>query len=354
MEGFHFWRDSGIIKEKAKGRPEPGVKYRHSQKRGLKIVARKKGKLEFRYYEIPHGEPLLALLGEAWVRPYGYDKNDKPIMDQHFHNLLEIGFCHEGRGELVFEDTVYPYREGTITVVPKNYPHTTNGVRSVVNRWEYLFIDMEKVLPELFPGRKRQAEPLLERINKQAICTTVSQQPELAGLVRSILREMTQRKEMYAEAVYGLMRAMFVEIGRCSVQGEEQPEPERPKKPEQIQISRALEYVGDYYAKPLKISDLAGACHMSETHFRRVFVRCMGMHPIDYINMVRVKMACERLRKTNEPIADVALKCGFTSLATFNRNFKKITGTVPNEWKKQPEAYERRLQQKNIEVYNGW
>lgn len=32
---------------------------------------KKKKQIQFRYYEIPQGEPCLALLGEAWVRRYG-------------------------------------------------------------------------------------------------------------------------------------------------------------------------------------------------------------------------------------------------------------------------------------------
>ncbi len=317
-------------------------------------MSRKKGKLEFRYYEIPHGEPLLALLGDAWIRPYGYDENDRPITDLHFHNLLEIGYCYEGRGELIFEDKVYPYGAGALTVIPKNFPHTTNGVRQVTNRWEYLFVDMEKMVQQLFMDRRHQAEQILERINRQAICTTVSEQPEMAALIRGVLREMTFHREMYSDAVHGLMKTLFVEIARYTAGVSGAEEAPGHKKTEQVQISRALEYVGDYYDRPLRISDLADACHMSETHFRRLFVRCVGMHPVEYINYVRVKMACERLRKTNEPIADVAVKCGFSSLATFNRNFRRITGISPSEWKKQPEAYERRLQKKKIEIYDGW
>lgn len=319
-------------------------------------MPRKKGKVEFRYYEVPHGEPLLALLGDAWIRPYGYDEHDRPITDLHFHNLLEIGYCYEGKGELIFEDTVYPYEAGVITVIPKNYPHTTNGVRQVTNRWEYLFVDAEKMVQQLFEGQRRQADLILERLGRQAICATDARQPQMASLIRSILGEMTHHREMYAEAVYGLMKALFIEISRYAADHSEKREGDlfRQKKPELVQIARALEYVGDCYDRPLRISDLAGACHMSETHFRRLFVQCMGMHPVDYINQVRVKMACERLRKTNEPISDVAVKCGFPSLATFNRNFRKITGAAPNEWKKQPEAYEWRLQEKVIEMHEGW
>ena len=323
-------------------------------------MARKKDKVEFRYYEVPQGEPLLALLGEAWIRPYGYDENDKPIDCLHFHNLLEIGYCYEGTGEIVLEDTSYTYGPGTFTVIPKNYPHTTNAVREKLSRWEYLFIDAEKTLQTLYPDGRRYGERFLECMNRLAFCTTKTEQPVLAAMILAILKEMTLRREMYDEAVRGLLRPLFVEISRFDMERSQEKEKreraqqEETKRPEQSQISRALEYVGDYYDRPLKVSDLAGACHMSETHFRRLFVRSMNMHPVDYINQVRIKMACERLKKNNEPIAEVAQKCGFTSLATFNRNFRNFMGVAPNEWRKQPEAYERRLQQKQIAVFDGW
>ena len=52
---------------------------------------RKKPKMEFRYYQMPAGSPILALLGQKWVQNYG---NDVDYL--HFHNYLEIGFCYEG------------------------------------------------------------------------------------------------------------------------------------------------------------------------------------------------------------------------------------------------------------------
>ena len=82
-------------------------------------MARKKGNVEFRYYEIPHGEPVLALYGDAWIRTYGYDEKDQPILDLHFHNLLEVGLCIYGDGEIILEETAFPYQAGTLTVIPK-------------------------------------------------------------------------------------------------------------------------------------------------------------------------------------------------------------------------------------------
>ena len=60
---------------------------------------KKKQAAEFRFYELPQDEPVLALMGSKWIQVYGEN-----IDNQHFHNLLEIGYCHYGDGDLVLED----------------------------------------------------------------------------------------------------------------------------------------------------------------------------------------------------------------------------------------------------------
>ena len=179
-------------------------------------MARKKGNVEFRYYEIPHGEPVLALYGDAWIRTYGYDEKDKPILDLHFHNLLEIGLCIYGDGEIILEETAFPYQAGTLTVIPKNYPHTTNAANHQPNKWEYLFLDIDKLLAEFYPDNRWLSERLAYRIRKCACCTTVQEHPTLALLVRQILKEMQVREEFYRETTMGLLRALVVEMARLN------------------------------------------------------------------------------------------------------------------------------------------
>ena len=65
---------------------------------------KKKQPAEFRFYEIPMDEPVLALMGSKWIQVYGEN-----IDNQHFHNLLEIGFCHYGDGDLIIEDDRYRF-----------------------------------------------------------------------------------------------------------------------------------------------------------------------------------------------------------------------------------------------------
>ena len=115
-----------------------------------------------------------------------------------------------------------------------------------------------------------------------------------------------------------------------------------------------MDYISDHYMEPIREEQLAKYSHLSETHFRRVFTEYMHMGPLEYINTVRIRTACEHLKKTEEPVADIAHKCGFTTNSTFNRNFKQMMGVTPVEWRKRPENYEQRLLNYEIHTEKGW
>ena len=116
---------------------------------------RKKPKIEFRYYQMSEGSPILALLGQKWVQTYGSGVNYL-----HFHNYLEIGYCYGGQGHMILgEDKVF-FNGGEFTVIPPNYAHTTNSDVGTVSKWEYLFIDVEgfmkKILDSPVKAEKRR------------------------------------------------------------------------------------------------------------------------------------------------------------------------------------------------------
>ena len=78
------------------------------------------------------------------------------------------------------------------------------------------------------------------------------------------------------------------------------------------------------------------------------------MSPMDYVNMVRIQKACDLMKKTNDSMDIVAVKCGFATTSTFNRNFKKFLSTSPYQWKINPANYERKLLNFNISALKGW
>ena len=119
-------------------------------------------------------------------------------------------------------------------------------------------------------------------------------------------------------------------------------------------ISDTLDYIADHYRENIKVSQLSANCHLSESHFRRLFSKCMHMSPVEYMNLVRIRTACEYLKKTDRAVADIATECGFTTDSTFNRNFRSLMGISPAEWRKKGENYEQQLLKFDIRTEEGW
>lgn len=312
----------------------------------MKSGGRRKKEIQFRYYEIPQDEPCLALLGEAWVRPYG-----DGVDCLHFHNYMEIGFCYGGDGEMLLEEESIPYKAEMFTIIPKNYPHNTNSTGFALSRWEYLFIDVEAFLHEIYRENQIFAEDLIAIINHRAWTAEVAKYPETAGLIRNIMEEMRYKREFYVESTRGMILALLMNVARMNHKGAKKV---RRQSRGVSQMTVALHYIGKHYAEDLTIGDLAQVSHMSETHFRRVFQKTMNMTPSDYVNLVRIQTACEHMKKSTDSMELVAEKCGFQSVSTFNRNFKKVLGITPYQWKIHPENYEGKLLNFKISAYKGW
>ena len=54
------------------------------------------------------------------------------------------------REKCILEKKSVPYRADTVVVIPRNYPHRTQGIRGQIQKWEYLYVDSEKFLKEQF------------------------------------------------------------------------------------------------------------------------------------------------------------------------------------------------------------
>lgn len=306
---------------------------------------KQKAKMEYRYYDMPVNHPVLALLGDKWKQNYGRD-----IDYLHYHNLFEIGYCYEGDGILTLQDQDLDYKGNMFTLIPKDYPHTTNSKGDNICNWEWLFFDAEKIICEAFKDNLPLMERLLVRINKNAHLIKVEDEPQMASLIQLLIETMRKRADLYLEEAQGLVLALFMEIARYN-KGQEEDKKNAP--PDNI-ITPALLYIRENYNKQIKIQELAAVCHISETHFRRIFVENMNVTPVEYINYVRINAACDLLKRTNDSVSSIALRTGFVSLATFNRNFQKIIGISPQKWRNNGEHFVRKILEYDVKIQEGW
>jgi transcriptional regulator GlxA family with amidase domain len=76
---------------------------------------------------------------------------------------------------------------------------------------------------------------------------------------------------------------------------------------------------------------LAEVSAVSPAYFAREFKQAFGLPPHRYLLTRRIERASALLRDTDLPITEIALQTGWTSLGTFGRIFRDITGASPGE-----------------------
>lgn len=307
----------------------------------------KKQDVQYRYYKTPPDSPVLALLGDGWIRPYGTDEN----AGLHFHNLLEIGYCYAGTGNMIYGNDIIPYNPSDISVIPPNYLHNTITAPNTVSQWEYLFVDTESFLTCVYTKEVQMSKILLSRVHNSFLHVRHETYKELGDLILAIANLYRDKCEMYLESVRGLLIALLIQIAR------QHPTPLGKNELSQqgaLVIHRALEFVGDRYYEKISVSNMAEACHISETHLRRLFDQYMHVSPLAYVNLVRVEAAHKLLSTTNESIRNIAIQCGFPTLSTFNRNFLEAMGVTPMQWRKNTAHHHRQANKQTAVRYDGW
>lgn len=77
------------------------------------------------------------------------------------------------------------------------------------------------------------------------------------------------------------------------------------------------------------IHRLAQVSAVSVAYFAREFKKAFGLPPHRYLLTRRIERAMSLLRDTDLPVTEIALQTGWTSLGTFGRIFRDITGASP-------------------------
>ena len=92
------------------------------------------------------------------------------------------------------------------------------------------------------------------------------------------------------------------------------------------------------------VQRLAQASAVSVAYFAREFKKAFGLPPHRYLLTRRIERATALLRSTELPVTEIALQTGWTSLGTFGRIFRDITGASPGELRARERALAPALQ----------
>jgi len=99
-------------------------------------------------------------------------------------------------------------------------------------------------------------------------------------------------------------------------------------------ISRALGLLQAEPAKPWTVERLARAVGLSRAAFARRFAAASGRSPRRFLTELRLALAASLLTSTDDSLAQLAERIGYTSEFAFSRAFKRRHGVAPGTFRR--------------------
>jgi AraC-like DNA-binding protein len=236
---------------------------------------------------------------------------DHHVRREHFpgHELI---YCVSGSGYVRIEGVTHRVNPGELAWINCHHPHEHGAVRA--DPWEVLWIRVEGPrLEQMCTMLSAASDPVFPLADPSATFQ------EIFGLIASGVPESAP----LLHAAVARLLALICCARQRSETAAEVPAP----------LRKAVERMKLFYFETHTIEELAALAGMSPSHFSRVFKAAFGTSPIDWLRRERISQAKRRLGDTADPIQWIAQAVGYRDRFFFSKDFKKLTGFTPTEFR---------------------
>lgn len=149
---------------------------------------------------------------------------------------------------------------------------------------------------------------------------------ELVWLSSRLYCEYRRQDALSPLSIEGLLLEMLALTARTRT-----PAERRPLR----WLARAIEMLHENFLESLTIGEVANTVGVHPYHLSKVFRQVKGETVGDYVRRLRAQHACRLLAGDSAlTLAEVALACGFADQSHFTRNFRRVTGLTPGDFRR--------------------
>lgn len=270
-----------------------------------------------------------------------------PLCRWHAHAEYELHLIVTSSGTAFVGDYVGDFGPGSLFLTGPNLPH--NWVTDPAHGKSYNLRDMLVQFPQSSMDRLikafgdfREIQPLLD----QAAAGVEFHGLSLEYTRTQMLRIRESNGGAQVAAFIDFLVALSRHQNRAALSLIRLKQSSNSKR--QSQIGEAVDYIVEHYTEELSISRVAQISGMSEASFTRYFKQVTGNRFSEFVNLVRVRQACSLLIETTEPVSSICFDSGFQNLANFNRQFLRLKGCTPSNYRSKAIAQWRQAVQQPI------
>ena len=225
----------------------------------------------------------------------------------HSHATWEIIYSSYGMGMAAIGDKEYPFRKGTIFLIPPNVMHrktADNGYRD-----ECVFL--KGFVP----------------VSAEETACEDDTQGSVRQLISLMYNTYTAKGSRYQEVSAALGEAVIEYIRSWCEDG-------RIRNPETEAFQKLL--VDHFSENDFSITEAMEKTGYSINYFREIFRKHTGTTPLNYLEKIRIEYAKEQIRTYSKILSmkEIAESCGFSDPYYFSRVFRKCEGMSPRMYLK--------------------
>ena len=98
-------------------------------------------------------------------------------------------------------------------------------------------------------------------------------------------------------------------------------------------LHQVLHYISEHYQEKCELSTVAAQLGYDYAYLSRLVKKGLQQSYTEYLNQFRITQACRLLSNSPMPVSHISSQCGYDTLRSFHRNFKKATGMSPLEYR---------------------
>jgi len=271
--------------------------------------------------------------GASWAFEHRQLPDGIPF-EWHYHPEYELTLTLNSLGHRYIGSDVDVYADGDLVLVGPCQPHSWCSQESIDKHAPHVALVIKfseqwargllALLPELSG---------IEALFSAAAAQGVSFGDKTRSLVRPLIESMPE-----ASPSQRLLLLMEVLLTICmdteALVLANQPAVEARAQQEDPRITKVLEHLHTHYTERLTVSELANLACVSVSAFHRMFNRHTCTTFTEYVVRLRLGRACALLLHGDRKIADIAIECGYTNLSLFNRQFARVKGESPSQFRK--------------------
>lgn len=256
------------------------------------------------------------------------------FLGMHTHYTLELSMILAGEGEYRVDDRVYPVTSGDILLFNNTEFHGlwNTGDQPLVNLavefeprfvWSNPTYTFDQAFLATFFERNEQFQNKLDRNNPAFPAI----QRQFTAMQAEFDQQLPRHEAVIKADLLGILAQLLRHydlVGSPSAGAHH------------ADMDRIMTYIAEHYRETLPLATLADMLHMNESYFCRVFRKCNGISPKEYIVKLRIADAARQLKSSPAGVLEIAESCGFNSASNFYTVFKRITGQSPAQYRLHP------------------